>query len=328
MKILKILSLALVVLAIGAIILLYEGDIPKDVIDARYSSPASQFLDLGHAGRIHYRDEGNRRDEAVILLHGANTSLHIWEPWVEQLSDRYRIITLDLPGHGLTGEVPSADYSHKAYVDVVSAIATHLGINRFVLAGNSMGGSVSWHYALANQDQLRGLALIDSDGLPDWYRNDDRGSAVVAFKLLSQGWFHSFAERVDPYYMTVQRINAAYNNNADIIDDDLIMRYYDLNMRAGTRRATLERFGQTWSGDTPDLTLIKVPTLIMWGMADQLTPFSHAARFEELIPDTVTAYYEDVGHIPMEEVPVRSADDFTRFLESLEKEDQENHDQP
>ena len=59
MKLLKILGLIGVMLLAVAIFLMFEGDMPKDVVDARYASPASQYLDLGQRGRIHYRDEGH-----------------------------------------------------------------------------------------------------------------------------------------------------------------------------------------------------------------------------------------------------------------------------
>ena len=95
MKILKFLGLTLLVLIGLGAIFLYEDDIPKDVVDARYRSPASQFLNLGENGTIHYRDEGNRNGPAIVLLHGSNASLHTFEPWVQRLMDRYRLVSIE-----------------------------------------------------------------------------------------------------------------------------------------------------------------------------------------------------------------------------------------
>lgn len=320
MKILKFLALVLLALIALAAVLLYESDIPRDVVDAKYSNAASQFMDLGDAGVIHYRDEGRRREDVVVLLHGSNASLHTWEPWVQTLKLSYRVISLDLPGHGLTGAVPSGDYSIEAYINVVAAVADNLDIDRFVLAGNSMGGSVAWRYALTYPHQLTGLVLIDSGGLPEWYREEEGGGSVIAFRLLSQPWFRAISGKLDPYYMTVQGVRAAYNHSP-VIDDALIMRYYELNMREGTREATLARFGQPWPTTSYALEDIQTPTLIIWGRADSLTPFSHAAKFEAAIPSTSTAYYDNVGHIPMEEIPERSVADLVNFLEGLKPQD-------
>lgn len=323
MKILKFLGLFLVLAVTLAGAVLYEGDIPSDVVDARYSSPSSQFLDLGDAGRIHYRDDGNRRHPAVLLIHGSAASLHTFEPWVERLSGEYRVITLDLPGHGLTGAVPSADYSLAAYIDVVHALANHLSLDTFVIGGNSMGGGVAWRYALAHPAQVRALVLINATGLAKW-RDDQTGnntgnnSAVLVFELLRKPWFRAIAEKIDPYYLAQQGVTSAYNHS-NVVNESLIMRYYDLNLRAGTRKATIDRFQQLGQTPSADLSQIKTPTLVMWGQEDALIPFSHAARFEAAIPDTRTAYYQDVGHVPMEEIPDQSARDLSVFLQALNR---------
>ena len=102
-----------------------------------------------------------------------------------------------------------------------------------------------------------------------------------------------------------------------ILIHQLIMRYYDLNMRAGTRQATMDRFSQVSDEAEPDIGEIQIPTLIMWGEDDALTPIGIAKRFEETIPNVQTAYYQDVGHVPMEENPAQSADDINNFMRGL-----------
>ena len=235
---------------------------------------------------------------------------------MDRLSEQYRVVTLDFPGHGLTGAVPAATYSTEAYIDVVKSVLQNLGITRFVLAGNSMGGGVAWRYALAHPEQIQGLVLIDSAGLAEWFRENRGGSSVLAFRLLSQGWFRAISQKLDPWYMTVQGLEAAYNNSP-VIDDALIMRYYELNLREGTRGATMARFGQLRSQTSYSLADITAPTLIMWGKEDSLIPFAHAGKFEAAIPDTSTAYYDNVGHIPMEEIPEKSVTDLIQFLERV-----------
>ncbi|MFT7221148.1 MAG: pimeloyl-ACP methyl ester carboxylesterase, partial [Candidatus Azotimanducaceae bacterium] len=295
MKILKFLGLTLVGLILLTGLLLYEDDIPKDVVDARYWSPDSQFTEMGDQGRIHFRDEGNRRHFPIVLLHGANASLHTFEPWVKTLTIDYRVITIDLPGHGLTGAVPSADYSTQAMLNVINRIAEHVGIDEFAIGGNSMGGGLAWRYTLAHPEQIKALVLINASGTRA--ENDakshaklkDRGNGVLGFRLLRQTWFRAFAERLDPYYLIVQGLKASHYRSI-VVDETLIMRYYNLTLREGTRRAILDRFKPNYGDEGGDISQITAPALIMWGMEDAIIPFAYASGFESALPHAVTAY--------------------------------------
>lgn len=83
-------------------LLLWRPDIPFDRLEAKYANAQSRFLDLPGGLHIHYRDQGVRNGPPIVMIHGYSAALQAWEPWVARLGDRYRIITLDLPGHGLT----------------------------------------------------------------------------------------------------------------------------------------------------------------------------------------------------------------------------------
>lgn len=320
MKVLKFLGFFTLILVGLLILFLYEGDIPKDVVDARYTSIDSQFADMGDLGRIHYRDQGNRRAQTLVLIHGANASLHTFEPWVALLKDDYRIVTLDLPGHGLTGETPSGNYSADAMLEVIHRLTQQLNINHFVIGGNSMGGGIAWRYTLTHPDAIRGLVLIDATGTtppPDSGSGEKRNSNVLGFTLLRQGWFRALAQRLDPYYLIVQGLNASHYQS-DVVDEALIMRYYDLTLREGSRRAILDRFKQPRTPVELAISDIKVPTLIMWGKEDAVIPFAYASGFEAALPHASTAYYDEVGHIPMEEKPELTAADLRGFLQTLQ----------
>ena len=103
------------------------------------------------------------------------------------------------------------------------------------------------------------------------------------------------------------------------MDDKLIDRYYELMMRQGTRGAILSRTRSYSSASqhTPDLSALTQPTLVMWGVQDTVIPVSVVPLFERRLPNTTTVIYEDLGHIPMEEDPVRTARDVLKFLEGL-----------
>ena len=302
--------------------ILYKGDIPKDVVDARYTSPDSQFSELGDLGRVHYRDEGRRQAPPIILLHGSNASLHTFEPWVTRLKDKFRVVTIDLPGHGLTGEVPTGDYSNEAMVAVVNALANKLGLEHFVIGGNSMGGSIALRYALDHPNKITGLVLINSSGFMRKRIQNDDSQGVLAFRLLKNPWFRAIGEVMDPYYFVSQGLEAAFHQQA-AVTEAMVMRYYDLALREGTRKATMKRFSATEDKkyQAQDLARINVPTLLMWGKEDAVAPFAFASGYETLIPDISTAYYDGVGHIPMEEVPEISAADLIAFMGKINGKD-------
>lgn len=323
MRILKGIGIFLLVALIAAGAFLYKGEIPKDVVDAKYSSPASQFFTMDNGARVHFRDEGNSAGPVIVLVHGSNASLHTWEPWLAEFASTYRVVTLDLPGHGLTGGVPDGDYSSAGQLKTVAAIVDHLGLDQFVLGGNSMGGGVTWRYALEHQDQVKAMILVDASGPPAWWKErreaqaDDKEPPLV-FELLGKPWFRAIAKHIDPYQLTVQGVNSAYNNSP-VVDQALIDRFYELSLREGTRDATMARFGSRRSFDeTFDLSVLTQPTLVMWGREDSLISVEMADKFADALPNTTVVIYDDVGHIPMEEIPVRSAKDVLTFLDTLE----------
>ena len=325
MKILKIILAVIAVLFVGLGIFLYKGEIPADVVDAKYTSETSQFLTMDNGARVHFRDEGNASGDVIVLVHGSNASLHTWEPWVQELGKKYRIVTMDLPAHGLTGATPDRDYSSEAQLNTVYALVKYLGIDQFVLGGNSMGGGVTWRYTLEYPDQVTAMLLIDASGLPEWWQErqaeqeEEGREAPLAFQLLREPWFRVIAKRIDPYYLVEQGVRSSYNNSP-VVDQALIDRYYELSLREGTRDATLDRFGANRNWDvTYDLSVLDQPTLVMWGKEDSLIPASTADKFAEVLPNTKVVIYENVGHIPMEEIPERSAQDVLRFLDEIKE---------
>lgn len=324
MKIFKWAGLTLMILVIAATPILFEEDLPKEIVDNRYSNSSSQFLTTDKGARIHFRDEGVASSTAIVLIHGAMASLHTWEPWVKILGTKYRLVTLDLPSHGLTGKVPEDAFGPNSFSETIDAVVNKLNIDSFVLGGNSMGGGATWRYALDNPDRVQAMILVDSVGLPSW-RNENRppsedssGDTPVGFYLLGQSWFRSIARYLDPGPLIEQGLMAAYNQSP-VVNEVLIARYYDLIMREGTRGAILQRgrSGRSQNGIEPDLSKLSQPTLIMWGAKDSLVPVSVARLFEQALPNTNTIIYPDLGHIPMEEDPARSGADVMEFLDNL-----------
>ncbi|MEQ1772088.1 MAG: alpha/beta fold hydrolase, partial [Devosia sp.] len=142
------------IVAAGAYFTLKRPDVPYETLAAQYENAASRYEDLPGGIRVHYRDEGQTNGPVLVLIHGFSASVHTWEPWVQRLGEEYRIISLDLPGHGLTRAPAGYQASIEAYRDVVHQFLEARGISEFSLAGSSMGGNVAWEYALAYPEQV------------------------------------------------------------------------------------------------------------------------------------------------------------------------------
>ncbi|MDZ7670358.1 MAG: alpha/beta hydrolase [Gammaproteobacteria bacterium] len=307
-------------LLIVGVFWLFEEDLPAQEVDGRYSNEASGFLTTASGARVHFRDQGQPGGVPLVLVHGANASLHTWEPWVRELGDTYRVVTMDLPGHGLTGQVPDGDYSRSAQMETVQAVLDHLAVERFVLGGNSMGGGVAWRYALEQPGQVAALILVDASPPRNWREpssEEPAGRTPIAFRLLEQPWFRAVARYVDPAVLVEQGLRAAYND-ADVVDDELIARYRDLALREGSREAILSGFGQprAETGSAADPASITAPTLILWGARDTLIDVRYAERFHAAIADSRLVVYPELGHVPMEEAPQRTAADVREFLQA------------
>jgi len=156
-----------VLLVIAAIFLaLRTPDTDRDAMIAKYGGPDASFA-AGPAGqRIHYRDQGRRDGRTIVLLHGSNSSLQTWEPLVKRLGSDYRIVTLDLPGHGLTGGTPDKDYSAAGMIAAVDVVAAKLGLDHFIRSGNAVGGCVRRRSARAEPGRVDAPLLLDAAGMP------------------------------------------------------------------------------------------------------------------------------------------------------------------
>lgn len=303
-------SLLLVVL-IALFALGYTPDTDPAEMKAKYASPASQFVGLDGGLTLHVRDEGRRDGPVLVLLHGSNASLHTWEPWVARLKDKYRIISLDQIGHGLTGPNPNGHYDGAAFVGTLNALMNKLGVTRFALAGNSMGGYVAWEYALAHPNRLTHLVLIDAAGPPD----DPDKDLPIGFRIARTPGISKLALVITPRSVFEKSLHGSVSNQA-IVTPAAIDRYWELNRYPGNRKATGDRFAQYGKRDTNvgRLGEIKVPTLILWGDEDKLIPASGADWFAARIPGSTRIIYRGIGHMPMEETPDQSARDLDAFL--------------
>jgi len=311
-----LIPLILVAALIGAFFLLRTPDTDPDAMLAKYGGEDAKFTVTPDGLRIHYRDEGNPDGTPIILIHGTSSSLQAFEPIAGQLGGEFRIITYDQPGHGLSSQSPDDDYSAQGMMKAVDAVAQATGVEHFVLGGNSMGGWVSWRYALAHPSRVDALILLDAAGAP-LREGEEPPPLNIGFKLARTSWGRFLLRNFMPRSLIEKSIRQTVANEA-IVDDAYIDRYWELLRLPSNRDAAPHLFVTDREPQFADrLSEIAAPTLIIWGADDQLIYASAAETFAERISNTETYIYENVGHLPMEEAPERTANDIRRFLEGL-----------
>lgn len=308
-----LIPLGAIILILAAFLLLRTSDTDRDEMIAKYSGPAGAFV-AGPAGqRIHYRDQGERGGSAIILLHGSNASLQTWEPLVRMLGTDYRVVTLDLPGHGLTGATPDTDYSAEGMMAAVDVVAAKLGLDHFILGGNSMGGWVSWRYAIDHPDRVDALLLIDAAGMP-LRKGEKAPPSNVGFRVLEYPFGRWLATQITPRMLVEQSLRGSVEKQA-IVDDKMIDRYWELLRFPGNREATVLRARMDREpAMAARVGEIKAPTLILFGDKDRLINPSAAKTFNERIAGSEVVLLPGIGHLPMEEAPDATAAAIADFL--------------
>jgi len=312
--VLAIVGLAAVVLG-GAYFVFKRDDIPYERLAARYESAASRYVDLPGGIHMHYRDEGRAGGPTLLLIHGFSASLHTWEGWVRELGGEYRIVAIDLPGHGLTRAPAGYRASIEAFRDAVADFTRAQGITQFALAGSSMGGNVAWEYALAHPGQVQALILVGASGWPPVEIETD-GEPLV-FRLLRNPLVGPVLRDLDNTRLIREGLQASFYDPA-FVDDTMVGRYADLARAPGHRDILL----QIASGfnarnyATPErLAALGMPVLILHGDTDRLVPPQHGQQFADAIRGSTHIVYEQTGHIPQEEITERSAGDVRTFLQ-------------
>lgn len=298
-------------LVIGFVQLNKVDDIPVERLKTRWTSNESIFVTIESLS-LHVMDEGPKDVTAspIVLIHGTGASLHTWNGWVDALKQERRVIRFDLPGFGLTGPEPENNYTIERYTDYVIALLDKLKVERAVLAGNSLGGYIAWATAIRYPDKVDSLVLIDASGYPY-----DAESVPLAFKLSQNKLAKTLLKNFLPKFIIRKSIENVYGS-PDLVTDQLVNRYYELSLREGNRAAIKERFVQTKPGPLiAKLAALQIPTLILWGKKDKLIPVKFAQQFNEDIPNSQLVIFDELGHVPHEEAPLKTVAPVLSFIE-------------
>ena len=302
------LVLAVVAMLGGVVLWAYRPTLPAEVLIARYANDKSKFMDIAGA-HAHVRDEGNPDGVPIVMIHGSLESLDVWDGWVKALGDKYRMISVDLPGHGLTGTWPRDEYTIEAYSDFVEVLADELRLDRFVLAGHSMGGAVAWNFAATRPDRVAYLILVDSSGYP----GAEEATPPRAVQVARTPWLGDIGIYFKPEFLKRRTLLEVYADPA-FVTPELVTRYAELQRFPGNRAATIDRLRTQETLDPTTLKRLDVPTLILWGVQDRWVPAADAFRFQEDIKGARLALFEKAGHNPMEEEAAATAAAVAAFL--------------
>jgi pimeloyl-ACP methyl ester carboxylesterase len=294
-------------LVLTIVIVFFVVRVPSKSLDQlkeKYANAESEFVEI-QGMPVHYRIEG--QGHPLVLIHGTASSLHTWDGWTEMLKDSFQIVRLDMPAFALTGPHEDGDYSYDFYVQFLDEFVQKTGLDTFALAGNSLGGAISWNYALQYPEKLTHLILVDASGIPKAAQEPP-----LVFKLAKNPASAFLLKHITPRSFIEDNIRQVYYNDL-LITEELVDRYYDMTLREGNRQAFIDRVKTKMSDRSGEIQTIALPTLIQWGRYDEWIPVQDGFRFQELIQNSSLILYE-AGHVPMEELPKETALDVREFL--------------
>ena len=289
------------------------SDLPRSQVADKYSNQNSMFITLENGSTVHIRDEGNPDGEVLILLHGFGMSLHVWEKWVAELGDTYRLVSFDWPGHGLSTPVRDDDYSRNAMTRYLTNVLDWMNIDKFVLVGHAMGGGIAMNYIVDNPKKVQALVLIGASGL----KIDRSDEAPRVMKLTKYPGMSTALRYITPYETLKNTVIRTYGSES-FVNKELVDRYYELMVNSTNREIYIKQIKQMTLDEPLDAHIGRLnhPTLLIWGEEDEIVGLKYAKRLRSIILSARLVSYQGVGHLPMDVLPKVTAKDLTNFLNS------------
>lgn len=235
--------------------------------------------------------------ETIVFCHGFTTTSEFWRNQIDYFSKDRRVVLINLPGHGLSPSPLGRPYTIDAFVADLEQVFDALAIDKAILVGLSMGGTVAQKFALRNPTRLKALVLVGAT--PHGLGADVKAENVIAgirqmgvVKASQLVIERSFGSRA-----SAELIDFAKQEVAQTPEHVAIEAIQSLNI-ADSR-------GQ--------LSEIKIPTSVICGIEDQITPPAESKLLASSISGAELNLIEGAAHFPMLECP----DDFNRVLESF-----------
>ncbi len=254
-------------------------------------------------GSVALEVEDHGEGVPVVLLHGFPLSSEIWRPIRPALEPVARLITPDLRGFG-GSDASEGDYDVETMADDVLRLADTLDIDRFVLGGHSMGGYVALRIAACQQARLLGLLLLNTRAEADGLEARARRNASIDW-IRRRGSAEFLADFVP------NLLGAATRRRAPRFVEELLLLATEVpdHVLIGCLAGLRDR-----PDSTPLLPGIEVPTLVVVGGDDTITPLRGAEAMARALPNATLAVIPEAGHTPMVERPVTTAEVISTFL--------------
>jgi len=245
---------------------------------------------------IAYLEGGIGNGPTVVLLHGFGANKDTWLHFARYLKDGYHVVIPDLPGFGDSSKIITQKYDVDTQTARVHEFAAKLGLKKFHIAGNSMGGVISGLYAANYPDDVLSLGLLNPGGIVD---REPSGLS----KALAAGVNPLVIEKPDDFDRMVAFLFAKPPVIPSLVKGVLIERA--MKARAFNKKV----FAEATPRDQLEKRLpdIKARTLVIWGDTDRVFPPSSALVIGGAVKDSRVVIMKDCGHIPMVEKPEETA---------------------
>lgn len=247
--------------------------------------------------------------ETMVFVHGFGANKENWLGFVRHIPESFRVIALDLPGHGESALDFEGPFDVESMERRLSEALDCMGVKRFHIAGNSMGGLVSLLYVNNHPERVISLGLFDSAGIVTPVKND-------FFKALDQG--------KNPLIVSTRQ---GYDSLLKFcFETEPFLPWPARNVMARQHIARSEHYLGMWNtlfsdmDDTPvrqAVSGLKLPVLVVWGDRDRILDISCARVFVSLIPNGTLAIIENCGHVPMVEKPGETARNYMAFVNAI-----------
>lgn len=274
---------------------------------AQQDAPATGHPTLTVGGeQLHVTQDGPRDAPALVLIHGFTASTRSWDPLVPMLAQRYRVIRIDLLGHGRSAKPTDAGYAVPDQARRVGEVLDQLGVGRAVVVGHSTGGSVATALAEGRPDLVAALALLNTGPRLDAFIPQGPADQLLQVPVIGQLLWRLRTE-------SLVRSAAATAVSRDVaipqavVDDVLGMTYHAFTAAGrGAEDYLLQR-------PLPDrLAALGIPLLVLFGAEDRRWR-SSSARDYRAVPGARIEMLPGVGHSPLLEDPPRTAELLTAF---------------
>jgi pimeloyl-ACP methyl ester carboxylesterase len=264
---------------------------------------------------LHYLEWGKPDASPIVCVHGYTSSAQAFNALARHLQDRYRILALDVRGHGESAWSPTGAYRYADQASDLTAFARQLGLDKFVLVGTSMGGIIAMAFAAEHGERLRGLVINDIG--PD----AEAGTQRITQTVGSRPDDFTTLEEAMAYRRATSPITAARP-----LEDQRELALGVLRQRADGRwvwkmdpayiRQRVEHGPPTRPPLWPALHALSCPALVVWGEGSDVLSEAQALRVVDALPRGELVRVPGIGHAPTLVEPVALAA-LDRFLRNL-----------